>query len=169
MKGTGIIRQIVVGLALVGVCFPQMVLAATPQNGQTPVITDIRLHEGGVLYGQVVTVENTPVAGSEVLLTANGQELAAYKTDKNGYFAFSGLQSGMYQLVTANGHRAYRVWSGEVAPPSAQAGALVVVGGQTVRGQGRIRNLLANPWVVGAIVATAVAVPVAIHNSRDRS
>ncbi|HUT13346.1 MAG TPA: hypothetical protein VMY42_22855 [Thermoguttaceae bacterium] len=146
-----------------------MALAATPQDGQAQVVTDVRLHEGGVLYGQVVTVENIPVADTDVLLTSNSQKLAVYKTDKNGYFAFSSLQSGMYQLVTVNGHQAYRVWSGKIAPPSAQAGALVVVGGETVRGQGRMRNLLANPWVVGAIVATAVAVPVAIHNSKDRS
>jgi len=168
MKGAGLIRQMVVGLALIGVCFPQMALAATPQNSQAKVITDVRLYDGNVLYGQVVTAENIPVVGTEVVLTSNGQKLVGTKTDKTGYFAFSGLHSGMYQLVTANTHRAYRVWSGKVAPPSAQAGALVVVGG-TVRGQGRLRNLFANPWVVGAIVATAVAVPVAIHNSRDGS
>lgn len=30
-----------------------------------------------------------------------------------------------------------------------------------------LRNLLANPFIVAGIVATAVAIPVAIHNSRS--
>ena len=82
-------------------------------------------------------------------------------------FAFKGLQQGVYQVVAAKGHQAYRVWPEKIAPPSAQPGALIVAGNGTVRGQlgmRGFRNLLANPWVVAAIVATAIAVPVAIHN-----
>jgi len=57
------------------------------------------------------------------------------------------------------------------APPAAQPGALLVAGKGPVRGQtGPIGYWLGNPWVLAALVAVAVTVPVAIHNHRlDRN
>jgi len=43
------------------------------------------------------------------------------------------------------------------------------MGGDTVRGappQGGLKAFLTNPWVIGAAVATAIAVPVAVATSR---
>lgn len=167
MKGTRVIHHVAVCLAAVGFCFPQIALAATPPN-QAPLVTDVRLHKGAVLLGQVVTGEYIPVAGAEVALSSGNQKLATGQTDKGGRFAFFGLRSGVYQVVTADGHGAYRVWTQGTAPPSARPTALIVTGAQTVRGQFgpiTVRNLMANPWVIAGIVATAVAVPVAIHNA----
>jgi len=173
MSGTRLIQSVAVCLATIGICLPQLAFAAAPQTGQGPVVTDVRLHESGALIGQVVTPENRPVPGVQVVLQTAGRQLAVGQSDNNGYFAFNGLQNGVYQLVTPKGHAVYRVWTHVTAPPSAQLGALVVEGDSTVRGNypgyaRGFRNLMANPWIVAAIIAAAVAIPVAIHNSKDK-
>ncbi len=173
MKGATVIQRVMVCLAVVGVCLPQLALASTPQNGQMPV-TDVQLRAGGVLVGQVVTPQNVAIPHTAVALYSAGQKLKVAKTDKSGYFAFRGLQSGVYQVAAAKSQGTYRVWTHSMAPPAARAqqGALIVAGQQTVRGQNgmrSIRNFLANPIVIAGIVATAIAVPVAIHNSNRSS
>ncbi len=168
MKGTTFVQRMAVWLAVVGCCLPQVALAARPSNNQKPVIADVQLQEGGVLLGQVVTPQNTAVAATDVVLLSGKKQLAVGKTDKQGYFAFSRLPRGVYQVAAAKGYGAYRVWTPKTAPPSARKGALIVAGTNTVRGQNGIasfRNFLANPIVIAGIVATAIAVPVAIHNS----
>lgn len=168
MKGTTFTQQLAACLAMVGFCIPQAALAATPQTSYTPVITDVRLDEGGVLRGQVVTPENTPVPTVDVSLRSGEQERGRTKADDNGCFAFTGLQNGVYQVVTPKGHGTYRIWTPAAAPPAAQLTALVVDGGDTIRGQygmPTLRNLLSNPWFIAGVIVTAVAVPVAIHNA----
>ncbi|HYW79038.1 MAG TPA: carboxypeptidase-like regulatory domain-containing protein [Thermoguttaceae bacterium] len=170
MKGAVVIQRVVVCLALVGICLPQLAFASTPQTA-TPV-TDVQLREGNVLIGKVITPENAAVADTQVTLLSAGQKIAQGKTDTNGYFAFSGVRTGLYQVAAADGQGTYRLWSERTAPPKVQQGALVYAGTQTVRGQSGfrgVRNFLANPIVIAGIVATAIAVPVAIHNSKKKS
>ena len=169
MKRATLIQQVAVCLAVVGCSIPQIALATTPQANPGAVMTDVQLRDDGVLLGQVVTPENTPVAGVDVLLRSGREQLGASKTDHNGCFAFSGLRTGVYQVATAEGQATYRVWTIGTAPPGVPSGALIVFGGDTVRGQHHMRcmrNLLCNPWVVAGIIAAAVAIPVAIHNSK---
>jgi len=157
-------------IAAAGLCVPQMAMAAIPQNGKAPGVYDVRLHESGALLGQVVSPESQPLAGVPVKLRTSGKELAGATSDKNGYFAFAGLANGVYEIVTPEGRGVYRVWSHAAAPPSAQPGALVVNGDDTVvRGQQAMRgfrDLMANPWFVAAVITAAVAIPVAVHNGR---
>ena len=168
MRVASRIQFVAVSLAIAGMCFPQAAFAAAGANAQPGAIADIQLHEGNVLIGQVVTPENRPAADAAVTLHSGNQLLASAKTDAKGVFAFRGLQNGVYQVMTPNGQGTYRVWEPGTAPPAAQAGALIVAGQNTVRGQEAmtgLRNLLANPLVIAGIVAAAVAIPVAIHNS----
>jgi hypothetical protein len=138
-------------------------------------IADLQLQEGGVLVGQLVTPQNSAITGAEVGLRNGPQRLFATKTNEGGYFAFGGLRNGVYQVETPKGPLSYRVWTKQTAPPAAQPGALIVVGDKAVLGQqtvpgGPVVRFLTNPWVIAAMVATAVAVPVAIHNAqRDRA
>jgi len=160
--------QTMVWLAALGLCLPPLALAESPQ---TPSVTDVALQEGGVLIGQVVDPQGATLARTSVSLQSGGKEMALSQTDESGYFAFRGLRGGVYRLAAAKGQSTYRVWEPGTAPPIAYPGALIVAGQDTVRGQAGmmgLRNLLANPWVVAGIVATAVAVPVAVHNS-DRN
>ena len=106
MKGLGFtsfVRGVSVGLAAVGLCIPQLALAAAPSNNQASVIADVQLREGGVLFGRVVTPENVAVAGTDVSLSSDNRELAVGKTDQNGRFTFAGLHNGFYRVAAAEG------------------------------------------------------------------
>jgi hypothetical protein len=165
MKKSGYFRVAVAWLAVGGMCIPQVAFAATP-NRPNSAIADIALRDGGVLLGQVVKSDGSPVSGAPIALRNGSQEVAAGATNAGGYFAFSGLNSGTYQVATTGGAATYQVWTKDVAPPVAQPGALLVTNGDTVRGQnGALRNFLTNPLVIAGIVATAIAVPVALSNS----
>lgn len=166
MKRARLIQKVAVCLAAAGLCVPQLALATTPQASHGQVM-DVQLREGGALLGQVVTPEYRPIAGIDVVLHSAGREMGLARTDANGHFVFDGLTAGVYQVVTAGGQTTCRAWTQGVAPPGAQSAALVVSGAETARGQHGVKGFLTNPWVIAAIIATAVAVPVALHNAKD--
>lgn len=155
-------------LAAVGLCLPATALA-TSQAKTGP--KDVKLTQAGDLIGQVVDAQGQVIAGKSVVIQHKNHLVAAPTTDKNGYFAVKAVQPGVYRIASMKGVADYRVWTQETAPPKAAAGALLVEGKEIIRGQMNgmaLRNLLANPFVVAGIVATAVAVPVAIHNSKSK-
>lgn len=171
MKALCSIRQLLVPLAVLGVCLPQVVLAA-PAVGQIPAIPDVMLGEGGVLYGTVVNSEGAPVANAPIVVRDANQEVARSATDDQGRFAVAGLRGGMYEIATIDANGMFRLWTGFAAPPNAQRGVLLTTGNEMVRGQSCgskpamfIKGMCCNPWIVGGLIATAVAVPVAVHNS----
>jgi len=146
--------------------------ALADDAGQAPPVVDVKLQQGDVLLGQVVTPESSPVAEQPVTLRSRERDLATGKTDKNGYFAFAGLTNGVYQVTTADGQGTFRVWTGRTAPPAAQPGALIVTGDGTVRGQGAmrgIRNALANPLVAGGLITAGIVIPIALDDANDPS
>lgn len=155
-------------LAVVGMCVPQVAFAATTSR-TAPGIGDLALRDGGLLLGQVVKSDGTPLPNAPISLRSNNQELAAGVTDTRGYFAFSGVRSGTYQVATTGGLVTYQAWTAEAAPPTAQPGALIVTEGDTVRGQDcqpePCCGVFKHPFVLGALIATAVAVPIAVSNS----
>lgn len=147
-------------------------LAQAADTAQAPPLADVKLHEGGVLLGQVVTAQSAAVPEVDVALSSRGRELAKGKTDKNGYFAFAGLHNGVYQVVTADGQSTFRAWTEKAAPPVAQPGLLVVTGDEAVRGQGAmrgIRNALANPVVAGGLIAAGIVIPIAVDDANGVS
>jgi hypothetical protein len=161
-----LIKGVAILLATVGVCLPQCALAAQPV--QSPHVIDVALSDGGVMLGQVVDTSGVPKSRVPVALHSGQQQVGVAKTDANGYFAFSGLRGGVYQVVAAEGHGAYRAWTPGTAPPTAQQGALVVAGEDLTRGQcGRLGCWLSNPWVLAGIIAVAIAVPVGIAAADD--
>jgi len=132
----------------------------------------VALRPGGVLQGQVVDPQGVPAAGTRVVLAREGKPLATTQTDDQGRFGFSGLKGGLYQLATAQNGGMYRLWATGTAPPAARADALLVSGDSVVRGamgQGGMLSFLANPWVLGAIVAAAIAVPLALDRSHNEA
>jgi hypothetical protein len=169
MKTGRIVNGVMVSLAAFGFLLPQPLVAGTPAPA-SPVV-DVALRDGGVLIGQVVDGQGAAMANVPVSLKAEQHELAVAKTSKEGYFKFKGVRGGVYQLTAAEGHGIYRVWSPGTAPPAAEEGALLVNSDDVVRGQsgGGLKGFLTNPLVIAGVVATAVAVPVAIHNSHHSS
>ena len=167
-------KVFVVCLAVVGFCLPQPLLAAG-QADRSPTVADVTLQkgpQGNVLLGRVLDQQGALQAGLPVALYGSGQKLAEAKTDGKGFFAFSNLRGGVYQVAAGESVTAFRAWTPGTAPPAAQPGAMVVTGQDLVRGQrypirhglGRLQFWLSHPCVIAGIIATAVAIPVAINN-----
>jgi exosome complex RNA-binding protein Csl4 len=124
--------------------------------------TDVAL-QGGVLVGQVSDSNGVAQAAVPVSLqTVQGDEVFATVTDQQGIFHVQNVRPGVYQIVTPQARRLYRLWASGTAPMSAKPAAMVV--GDTVRGSlgGTISTHPVLTAVVVCGVATAIAVPVAL-------
>lgn len=169
MKPAKALRMAVVALALLGICVPKPLLAAG-QAGTDPAVRDVTLWQGGTLIGQVQNAQGVAKAGVPVAVYSGKDQVAAVKTDANGYFTVTGLRGGLYQVASTDGVATYRLWAANTAPPSAQPGAILVADQDLVRGQlgcGRLGMILTHPLVIGGAVAAAIAVPIAIAANDD--
>ena len=186
MKRKGWLSTGVALLACLGMLISGPVLqAATAEAGRVPAVPDVALDVGGTLHGQVVDVHGNPLGKTAVAVRHLDREVARTLSDESGRFRLTGLRGGLYGIVVGETATACRLWVPNTAPPSAQPGALVVVGDEQVLAQGgcgpwgcnpccppsracnRLKRWLANPLVIAGIIATAVAIPVALHNARD--
>ncbi len=165
MKTGKTVRSAVVAWAALGMCLSPVAFAAEPLAA--PVVGDVALSDGGLLQGRVVDLHGTGVAGAAVSLKAQGQEVAAATTTAEGRFAVSGLRGGVYHVAAVDGHGVYRLWSAGTAPPSAQNKVIVYTQNGETRSAAKM--LLANPIVIAGVVATAIAVPIAVSNNHPAS
>ena len=175
MKTARFVRGVAISLAALGMCLPQVAFAAAP----TPAVVDVALSDGGVLHGQVVNLQGAGIAGVPVSVKTKNHEVATVTTAADGTFSVQGLKGGVYQVAAAQGQGVYRLWSAGTAPPVAQTGAIVytqngVVDSDAVvytqgGGGSSLKMLLANPIVIAGVIATAIAVPVALANSHHGS
>jgi len=180
MKRSHWMTRTAVCLALIGSLVPERrVLAQAPQRPMqadsapvavSPVtdVTDVALTEGGGFSGQVVDGQGRPQAGTSVLVCQQHQVVGTTTTDQQGQFSLGGLHGGVYQVVAGQGMKNVRLWAPGTAPPAARQSALVVAGGEVVRGQGGLRYWLTNPWVLALAITAAIAVPIALSN-REKS
>lgn len=178
------VRRVAVWLAGLSVVAPADLLhgarrgVAIESERVTPIsdIVDVSLMRGGVLAGRVVDAYGQGLLGVPIAVERAGSEVASAVTDESGNFRMPKLGGGVYQVLAGQTGQVVRLWSPGTAPPSAHDQLLVVGRKDTVLGQaepgplGRsyesMRNWMANPLIVGAIVAAAVAIPVAVHNAR---
>lgn len=135
-----------------------------------PTVIDVALGEHGVMAGQVVDAQGVGLAEQQVVLLQGNWEIGRATTDAEGYFRLEGVRGGVYQLVAGDSTVVMRAWAPGTEPPVAQRGVLMVAGGnEAYRGQNSDRpvlNFLTHPLTLTAGVATAIAVPVALHNTR---
>lgn len=177
MKFSRCVCSYLVAFASIGVVFPQLAFAANGNRtaSESPVkvqTRDVVLDADGTLRGQVVNRNGVAQAAMPVVLSQRGRAVAAARTDHAGKFKLAQLRGGVYQLHTTGGVGNYRVWANRTAPPSALSQVLLTHDESVALGQhrrGGVKGLLTNPWVIGGVVATAIAVPVAIHNSDSDS
>ncbi len=166
-----------------GILWPNAtVLGQSPTAA--PQIHDVELSAEGVLEGRVVSAEGTPLPGAIVQLR-NATQLVAYATaDEQGNFRVSALRGGNYLLTAGDQVTSLRVWTYQSAPPSARNGVLLVRGSIT-RAQGCTEDsctgvcggacgkgplgFLLNPFVIGAAVAAAIAIPLALNNDDNNA
>lgn len=167
-------------LALATQGFAADLAGPTPLTQPKLVVSDISLTTEDGLMGQVVNAQGKPLANSVVRLHDGENEPVEGATNDRGQFAYRDVPAGVYYLQAGNQVRIIRAWPHKIAPPTAQQGVLLVSSTEAVRGQycppsgvdgfvQKSKRLLTNPFVVAGIIATAVAIPVAIHNADDGS
>jgi len=175
-------------IAVAGACLPTLRASAGEplrSAAEAPAVAenilmigDAALSSGGLLTGQLCDEDQRPMSHAAVAIRVGDHTLATTRTDANGVFAVRGLRGGVHQVVTADTVRTYRLWAAGTAPPRSAAIVRIVRDGALVRGQwgppaglnGFVQHTRAwasNPFVVGGIMAAAVAIPVAIHNADD--
>ncbi len=165
-------------LAVVGMCIPSLALADAPAAPTAPTVVDIALGDGGVLHGRVVDLKGSGLVNTGVSLKAQDREIARTATTADGWFSVQGLRAGVYRLTVNNNQSVYRFWAANTAPPSAQSNVIVYTADQdntapngpdNGAGGGTLKTFLAHPIILAAIVATAIAVPVALACSHSHS
>lgn len=127
-------------LTVVGILLPQFTLAATPDvqavaETEKSVITDIALHDGGILVGRLANQKSHATANQKVTVRQDTKVVAEVVTDKNGQFIVHDLRGGIYQIESNRGVGNFRAWAPQTAPPTAHQVAFLVENDQVVRGQ----------------------------------
>lgn len=160
-------------LAWLGMVVPQVAFAAQP----TPPSQDVALRPGGLVIGQVMTPQGVAQPATIVSIQHDQYEVVRTTTDENGMFAAQGLRGGTYQIVTEQSQGVYRLWAPETAPPAAHEAAVVVTNPDIVRGQwgqpgfgygyGWLDWMRAHPYLTAGIIASAIAIPVALAADSD--
>jgi hypothetical protein len=130
-------------------------------------VADVRLTDEGALSGKLVDPSGQPLGRQMIVLHQAGRALARAETDTKGDFLFSKVRGGVYQMRIDTRAVSCRVWARDVAPPVARDRLLIVTGTPIVRGQQPIGAVFSNPLFVGGVLAAAIAIPVAVHNSQD--
>ncbi|MHB8974595.1 MAG: hypothetical protein ACYC3X_16825 [Pirellulaceae bacterium] len=169
MKASKVMHVAVVALTCLSSVSADLARAAGPAGTK---IRDVSLQSAGVLRGEVVNAQGVPRGDMQVTAVQNGQALAVAQTDPAGRFQLVRMTAGVYELQTAGSSDVYRLWAPRTAPPAAQDSVLLVAGEQVVVRQNNphpVLGPLANPWVIGGIVAAAVAIPLAISSRHNGS
>ena len=164
MKLTNSLKHFALALACTGMVAPQISLAAQPAP-QAPVVqvavTDVVLHEGNMLAGQLVNAAGAPLANAPVTVSQGTRVIAATHTTNDGVFAVRDLKGGVYTVDAAGTQGVYRVWTANMAPPTAKP-AILMVQGNATRGQfvGGILGLSTTTTAIvgGGIVAGGVVI-----------
>jgi hypothetical protein len=169
-KQLRVCRAVTVSLACVAWLLPVHEIAAAPPipgAATTGVMIDVRLDPWGAVRGRLLDAGGQPLANRPVVLQqADGASLAA-QTDVGGGFVLHRVSAGVHRLTVGDETVNCRVWTHAAAPPSA-ADQLTVVAGQTIiRGQQPFSAIFTNPLFIGLVIAAAIAIPIAVHNSQS--
>lgn len=160
MKLLKTIRSAAVIAATFGILLPHSTIVNAAERSNTTqqvqAIKDLALGTGGVVRGQVVTKDGMPDKGATVSVTRDGATIASAKADENGIFAIGGVQGGVYSINSGNATGLVRAWSQNTAPPAASQAVLLVPNDLTVRGQGRLHDLIHNHNHFGGLSVTQI-------------
>ncbi len=130
-------------------------------------IVDVRLDQHGAIHGRLLDPAGQGLADLPVVLQQAGGAVSRTQTDAAGDFVLQRVSGGVHQLTTAYGTVPCRVWTHTAAPPSATDQLTVVAGQPVVRGQQPFSCIFTNPLFIGLVIAAAIAIPIAVHNSQN--
>lgn len=176
MRIVRIFRTAVVVLACHGILFPVNPLTATDLHEPGPpeaatVASDVELLPGGLLNGRLHDTNGKPLADHELVLTdqSTGRRIVC-TTDPEGRFTATELRGGVYQVAADENVSVCRLWAPDTAPPHARHRLLVVKGLQVERGQRPLADaIFSTPTLLVLMIVAAIAIPIAVHNSKDAS
>jgi hypothetical protein len=146
---------------------PSVFLSAGEANKEAPPVRDIRLNQDHSFEGRLLDLEGEPVAGKLLRLQQSGREITRTTSRDDGQFRFRKVPAGLCQIRFDDYAVTCRVWTTKAAPPVAKDQLIVLAEPPTVRGQQPASALLYNPLVYGTLIAAAIAIPIAVHNSND--
>ena len=129
-----------------------------------PVMTDVALSDGGTLEGLVVDNQSTGQPGVPVTLRSQDRDVAQTITAADGQFVVQDLRGGVYHVAAMQGDESFRLWAPRTAPPAAKKRAIVYVQNNGSSDSG-LKRFLGHPLILPAIIATAIAVPIAVSSS----
>lgn len=174
MKLCRTLRAVIIAMTCLGVALPQQAIASKPVvvDG-IPVsknVIDLSLQQGQ-LVGGLVDANGNGVADAPVVIAQQGKPVLNLRTDAEGRFAAKGVKPGIYQVVSHGALENYRVWEDGTAPEGAKKGVIHRVNPEVARGasQSGLLAMLSNPLVLTLIIATAIAIPVALNDGDDNS
>ncbi len=168
MKSIKLVKNTALALACAGMLIPQTPLRAADATPASSVaVNHVSLNDAGAFTGKVVNAQGEILAGTKVVFVQDNKLVAETTTSPTGEFSVNNLKGGIYLVATEQSQGMYHVWPNRIAPPNAGKQALIVSDPSVTRGQffGGMGSFLANPFIITAIVATAIAVPVVIHNN----
>ena len=160
---------------------------ATKKAGSAATIPDVKLNPDGLFVAQLVSTGGQPLGGRQLKITDHENKLTTATTSPQGRVAVRGLHGGVFKVGYANQSSIVRVWTHDVAPPNAVSEFLLIQNQRVTRGQcdcGDVCNggcdavvnpdgpnpfagiLGQEPIMIGLLVAAAVAIPIAVHNSQ---
>lgn len=155
---------------------PPVAAQAAPQPKIEAMRTvDVQLDDKRGLTGQVVDVQGRPVPNAAVTVSNSKRQWHAV-TDKQGKYRVASLQGGSYLVRVGDQLKQTRAWAPGTAPPHANKGLMMVHGNHLIRGQAYcgtpvgghgVGDVVSHPLFIGGVIAAAIAIPIAIHNSDD--
>lgn len=176
-------KRVVAAMLCAAICMQQAVFAAQPKF---TVVEGVKVYQGiqnlvldanGSLNGAIVDVNGQPVEGAIVVIGQQTEHVATVKTNERGEYSYNGLTPGVYQVASFAGLRTFRVWNAGTEPQDAVKGAIDATDSKTFRGQcderggdeGLCLRLLKSPLVWTAVIAAAIAIPLALDDDDDAS
>ena len=138
----------------------------SPPAAGRPRIHDIALDADRSLHGEVRDVDGKLQPDADVSLWLGTVLVQRVRTGRWGRFAFRGLRGGSYEIRTSATRVTCRAWTAATAPPRAPTTILLLSNTGSVRGQQPLAEAFVfNPFLMGALIAAAIAIPIALHNS----
>ncbi len=169
MVGKKTLTSSLAWLAVLGMITPVSVVHAVGHPTKpAATASDVALSPDGTLRGQLLSPQGRGLPGVHVAVSTGARDLGSTVTNTEGRFELRGLKGGVLTLTAGQSRTTVRAWTAKAAPPAAKGDVLLVAGQSQALGQwSGFKKVITNPWVIAGIVAAAVAIPVAIHNSND--
>ena len=133
-------------------------LAVSVVSASSPRVLDVKMNADGVIHGMVVNEAGQGRARVEVGFQS-GDQVTKVKSDAQGRFVVRGLKPGLTTATVNGSGQTLRIWQGQVAPPKASTGVMLV-NGSVARGQGQtqafgLTEALITAGAIGGIIAIA--------------